>query len=1225
MRSLTTAQTAMIDKASKTVIWVVYLYDKDGVGYAYSTASLGAISWGGVSGPIPAWDASSKWNLAAQIKTIVITEFDGVELRADSSGIITPSEVTFTVTNKNNVLSFSDFTGGEVLIQCFVTDIVTEVFAMSWMFKVKVCQPGYQNLKFTCEDFLQEYLRGDYPNTRYPAEIFPSNRTYSNEGVCVPVPFGTVYIPLRDVFITSAGYIMLGPTAAPLIPDWDGAYPVAGYYVSKVRSPRSWGLKSEYSIGSYAFPQSDKLDIATTTSWTVFQAIIADSDNDKIADAHGFWGTPGGPVLDPLVEFYANSTLLITNPADVIRWVLLDMGVPAGKIDETSFLAAAAVYDGWELEFNGAFWYKKPRQEVLSTLLTMCHSCLQVGDKIELHVIVKASQKTITAAEVLRTSEIGEGSFSYNEIVDGDHADAGYVAYPPFGEAQDELQKILVGTDASVSVISDTIVECPFVQDTIMVQKIGTLEFERLLMREAEISFTAKGSCLPLQPYDVITINNANYGGTFLIMIDSVKISKDLSIQISGSKYSIALSDWDDIDPGELSIPFDSVLSASAWKPVMSGPDSTSSVSGISSNRLSGRIRVGDTDNYILIDPSDPLRISLFDNAIEKMRFGNLDGFLGYVANLYGIGVGDSTQYLKYDSIGGLQIAGAISASTIDIGGLDATSFHVDANGNIWSGAASFNILTNPFAVSSSGNIHATSGTIGGFTLSANSLLAGSGTTRIQLDTTTGIHLGSTVFASAPFSVSLAGALTSTSGHVGGWNIGATTISAPDTGPTVIIDSANKRISLLNTTFGQAGVQMDVSGSVGRLYAGDGANKYVEFDGTNLLWKGAFSELTATGHLVASSATISGAITADSGYIGGTSGWVISAGKITSSGIGLATSMGDATYAIWAGDDAPAIAEFSVTHAGVIKATSGTIGGWMLSPQMLQSAPTGSARIELDQDLMRVSIKTATDISVVVMGYLNALLKNDGTGYWGAGDYGFWAKPGDSLRIDGDVLYRAGDWIVENDGSYLVQDGSSNTIIRLGTDAAEKGLFLYNTSGTRLAKFVTDEVNVGSASQYLKYTVAGGLEINGPVRFTGGIVSAASIDGGDITGALITGSVIRTATSGARVELSDEGVAIVSAGTSGKWGAFKYGTGVKYGSGVRAWVGGTGKNVPFYCQAANNYGDFHYVDRVADPTGAAESGDTCVVAGDLKICIVTGTPGTWEKAGDQSVGYTRWN
>jgi|GEM_PF-3638237 len=67
-----------------------------------------------------------------------------------------------------------------------------------------------------------------------------------------------------------------------------------------------------------------------------------------------------------------------------------------------------------------------------------------------------------------------------------------------------------------------------------------------------------------------------------------------------------------------------------------------------------------------------------------------------------------------------------------------------------------------------SGNISATTGTIGGFTIAADALYAGSGSSRIQLDTTSGIHLGATSFGSAPFSVSLTGSLVATSATING-------------------------------------------------------------------------------------------------------------------------------------------------------------------------------------------------------------------------------------------------------------------------------------------------------------------------------------------------------------------------------------------------------------------------------------------------------------------------
>jgi hypothetical protein len=96
------------------------------------------------------------------------------------------------------------------------------------------------------------------------------------------------------------------------------------------------------------------------------------------------------------------------------------------------------------------------------------------------------------------------------------------------------------------------------------------LHGQRKYLKEAEIGFLAKGTCVALQPDDVITINNANYGGEYDVLIDSMKINKDLSIQFQCSKYTSAFDDWADLTPTALTIPDDDT--PYAWKPAISGP-----------------------------------------------------------------------------------------------------------------------------------------------------------------------------------------------------------------------------------------------------------------------------------------------------------------------------------------------------------------------------------------------------------------------------------------------------------------------------------------------------------------------------------------------------------------------------------------------------------------------------------------------------------------------------
>lgn len=48
----------------------------------------------------------------------------------------------------------------------------------------------------------------------------------------------------------------------------------------------------------------------------------------------------------------------------------------------------------------------------------------------------------------------------------------------------------------------------------------------------------------------------------------------------------------------------------------------------------------------------------LYNNYVETCRLGNLNGFLGYAVNEYGIAIGDANGYLKYDPTNGFRLGG---------------------------------------------------------------------------------------------------------------------------------------------------------------------------------------------------------------------------------------------------------------------------------------------------------------------------------------------------------------------------------------------------------------------------------------------------------------------------------------------------------------------------------------------------------------------------------------
>jgi hypothetical protein len=233
------------------------------------------------------------------------------------------------------------------------------------------------------------------------------------------------------------------------------------------------------------------------------------------------------------------------------------------------------------------------------------------------------------------------------------------------------------------------------------------------------------------------------------------------------------------------------------------------------------------------------------------------------------------------------------------LGYYNATAWktYMDNAGNFYLGGAAGALQWDGTTLTITGTVTATSGAIGGWTLGATSLVSGSGATTVGLDsggTNPAVYAGSATPASAPFRVTQAGALTATnatitgaitatSGAIGGWAVTAGRIASS----TVFIDDAGSYISLgatPPTAYGSnVGIFLEGANS-GRLSIYKDANNYLQWDNAKLIWKGANTALDASGNLTASSATISGAITATSGAIGG---WTVSATKIAATGIDI--------------------------------------------------------------------------------------------------------------------------------------------------------------------------------------------------------------------------------------------------------------------------------------------------------------------------------------------------
>ncbi|MBN2299471.1 MAG: hypothetical protein JXM72_12795 [Deltaproteobacteria bacterium] len=682
------------------------------------------------------------WSLAAftfdeqaYTSTIIPESFGGVkETRARSEhGIQAPDETSFEIVFDYD--HADDFVGASVRLDLVMSDDENEEIIRTYKFVVKRCDPEYGKLRFTCVDFVQKYIDGYYPNTPLVKDLFPSADGL-DDNLCVPVPFGTAYVPLRSVYISGDGrYYVLGPASGKT------------YTISAVHTPSNgWASNSEWD-DSYTFTQASKTD-RDSVDWRVFSPIIIDADNDGTLDSAGLFNS-NGTILDVPTEFYEAATQTTTSPADIIAAVLEDFGIDSGDIDTgvgSTFATAATTFASWGLTWNGAFYTKETRRTVLSRLLNMCHSTLRVTDKIELHVLSKASQKTITKSSVVRKADKGFGSFKTSAITQT-VSDSAYVSYTESGKPQDVLVKVKTPVKASTSSPSNETLEFPFVQTSGYAQKLGTLCIQRKYLQEKKESFSAKPNLVALQPNDFITLNDPYYGGSHVVLIDEMKINNDGSIDFICIKFSDAIDDWVDLTPDTIVTAVDD--SSNLWTQVYAGPDSTVS-GGVVPNVLPGRLWIG--EGAILLDgPNKAI-------SINDATFGNEGLQVEYNAGSPQVYIGDGAdEFFRYRYV-----------DEIPKLSWKAENTELDENGNLI----------------------CSSGLIGGFTISGtDGLYAGAAATRVQMKAGSGFWAGATAFGDAPFSVDQSGALKSTSADIGGWSVDATKISI--TG--LELDSDNNR------------------------------------------------------------------------------------------------------------------------------------------------------------------------------------------------------------------------------------------------------------------------------------------------------------------------------------------------------------------------------------------------------------------------------------------------
>jgi hypothetical protein len=1034
------------------------------------------------------------------------------------SGLTPPNTFNFEV--PDNSLTASDYIDATVLLKCVVADGAgNEEIMITATFNVQNCQKNYGVLQFTCVDILQKFMEGTWPNTELIANIYPSTNPMPDDNVCVPVLFGTPYIPLRTVMIEAdtANYYVMGPSgktytvyegrspreyptqsvwergsttgdhdggnneatlsdsSAPFVEDaligtvivneTDGSFGVVTDNTTTTvtatlqgGADNDWDTGDTYRADGYAFKQYTK------GSYRVVQARVLNGENilfgsgeynldmpiklarqdtmyingsqtgtatatdgtgvtltysgdqlptDSVKGAYLINRTVGAYGLitansgvaktitcaDGLTKvsdgnpagWTSGNNYTIGGPASVIKFVISDenegMGmvsypeVAAGgstdEIDHDRFGEAENKFAGWGLQWDGAFYFQEERKSIISSMLLQCGGYFTIGEKLQL--------RTFSGSSVANVTNARQKTFKFTQLIKK-MSDSAYVGLVISGEPQDIVHKYESTAKGDYDNRSDDVIKMPYVLDTVDAQCLASMAYQKKFLKDSNISVSSIATQLALEPNDIVTVVNPLYGDGSIanVLIDSIQIEHNLDMQIKAygmsttmdddfSDFSFAAVNWEDA----------STNTDPTMQSIAVGPNTTVT-SGDLPNALKGILRVGETSNYIELDPSDPI-ITLHEGSTDRLKIGMLS------SNNYGLMVNNSTgdMIVQIDSNQSKLAGWDLTTDTIksDSGTVGMSIAGVGASGwRFWAGDATpgsaefrVNALGELYATEATitGSITATSGTIGGFTVNpTDGLYAGTGATRVQMKPGAGIWTGATAIGSAPFSVTNAGVLTAESGTIGGWILAATTLTgtgvtlsstgdayiaigttpptAPATGTGIFINktglfglSANTQNFIIDATNGNITANAGTIGAFTintHLYTGSktayndaNAGVHIGSDGIGL-GTGSFT-VSAAGVLTATGVTITGVLQAATGYIGGASGWIITTGKITSTGIGLATAAGDATYAFWAGDNTPASAEFNVTHAGVLTASgvvisgaitaeSGEIGGW---------------------------------------------------------------------------------------------------------------------------------------------------------------------------------------------------------------------------------------------------------------------------------------------------------
>lgn len=689
------------------------------------------------------------------------------------------------------------------------------------------------------------------------------------------------------------------------------------YTVSEARSPKEQGSKTVFTVANgYTFKQ----DTITGSDGTSYKAVQLIDDDSNIYFVDGQAGRHDVPFL-----FSRSDLSTTTNPADIVDYILQDIGIASAKIDSTSQGTAADTFDTNGLSLDVGLYFQQSREKLLSKLMALGGLILIPRDKIYYKILTATSQATLDKSDIL------PGTFNLQKrVYRQDQKDSAYLLWTSDGEPQDTPNKSLISLKSGTSQPASDCVECEWVDGSLEAKQAGKLALQKKLLPEKEATFRTFLWSLALEVGDVITIDDDDLGGTYNLMIDKITYDQKGTLGFTCTKFRAALDDWGDLSESDTVVY--ETNQDKGYSQVLQGPTGTTA----GPNQITGAVLVGDGGEFKTnLNPSVN---GGFLATNEALTCYNTSGAIRFQAVYAGTDQGDvvfgdyaGSQGVQWDqSAGKLDIKGRFTAVEGTIGGwtLDSSkiyqanahlasagyisfgssppssygdnvgaflgyssgaklSLYADANNFLkWDGSKLLVKGAN-FELDSSGNLMASGGTIAGWNIGAASIS--------KINANAGLTLNSTIPA-----------VVCTDGSnyervrlgFDGTNYGLT-VRDESNNVIININDANKNISgwtvddekLYNTnsyissasfiSFGNtpptaygnnAGVWLGWTAGLtakAQLSLYSDANNYLQFDGAKCLIRAANFTLDASGNITASSATVSGQITATSGTLGG--------------------------------------------------------------------------------------------------------------------------------------------------------------------------------------------------------------------------------------------------------------------------------------------------------------------------------------------------------------------